>query len=234
MSNAPTLRRSLKGKAPGLRRERALWDEGADVVVGIDEVGKGAWAGPLTLAAVVVPRAKRLTKVRDSKLLTPTERAVMHDRIREWALHVGVGHASHAECDELGMSDAQRLAARRAIDGLGVEVDHVLVDGNWDFVDGHDATTIVKGDAVSLSIAAASIVAKVTRDRIMADWHDHYPAYSFVTNKGYPCPRHHAALAAVGPSSVHRRRWAFMDDLRWTGVPRLEGDDPDAAQLGLF
>jgi ribonuclease HII len=110
----------------------------------------------------------------------------------------------------------------------------VLVDGNWDFVDGHDATTIVKGDAVSLSIAAASIVAKVTRDRIMADWHDHYPAYSFVTNKGYPCPRHKAALAAVGPSSVHRRRWAFMDDLRWTGVPRLEGDDPDAAQLGLF
>ena len=232
MTTAPTLRRSLKGKAPGLRVERGLWESGAEVVVGIDEVGKGAWAGPLTLAAVVVPRDRRLTKVRDSKMLTPTERAVMFDRIQAWALHVGVGHASHAECDELGMSDAQRLAAERALDGLGVSVDHVLVDGNWDFVDHHDTTTIVKGDAVSLSIAAASIVAKVTRDRIMADWHDHHPAYSFATNKGYPCPRHKAALAAVGPSAVHRRRWAFMDDLRWTGVPRRDGDDD--AQLGLF
>ena len=231
-STAPTLRGSLKRKAPGLRRERDLWAQGAEVVVGIDEVGKGAWAGPLTLGAVVVPRDKRLYKVRDSKMLTPTERAVMHDRIVDWSAHVSVGHASHEECDELGMSDAQRLAARRALDGLGVEVDHVLVDGNWDFVEGHDTTTIVKGDAVSLSIAAASIVAKVTRDRMLAAWHDRYPAYSFATNKGYPCPRHKAAIAAFGPSAVHRRRWAFMDDLRWTGVPRLAADDEP--QLGLF
>ncbi len=231
-TTAPTLRGSLKRKAPGLRLERELWERGCEVVVGIDEVGKGSWAGPLTLGAVVVPRDKRLYKVRDSKMLTPSERAVMHDRILDWSEHVAVGHASHEECDGLGMSDAQRLAARRAIQGLGVEVDHVLVDGNWDFVEGYDTTTIVKGDAVSLSIAAASIVAKVTRDRIMAEWHDRYPAYSFVTNKGYPCPRHKAAIAALGPSTVHRRRWAFMDDLRWTGIPRVEVDEEP--QLGLF
>jgi len=230
--SAPTLRPSLKRKAPGLRLEQELWERGCDVVVGIDEVGKGSWAGPLTLGAVVVPRDKRLYKVRDSKMLTPTERELMHDRILEWSEHAAVGHASHAECDELGMSDAQRLAARRAIEGLGVDVDHVIVDGNWDFVDGWDTTAIVKGDAVSLSIAAASIVAKVTRDRIMAGWDDRYPAYAFAANKGYPCPRHKAALAAHGPSAVHRRRWAFMDDLRWTGCPRLDAD-PDT-QLGLF
>jgi len=171
--------------------------------------------------------------VRDSKMLTPAEREIMHDRVVDWATHVAVGQASHAECDELGMSDAQRLAARRALDGLGVAVDHVLVDGNWDFVDGVDTTTIVKGDAVSLSIAAASIVAKVTRDRTMIEWHRRYPAYSFVTNKGYPCPKHKAALAAHGASAVHRRRWAFMDDLRWTGDPRL-ADPAEADQLGLF
>ncbi|MEO0495731.1 MAG: ribonuclease HII, partial [Actinomycetota bacterium] len=137
-----------------------------------------------------------------------------------------------AECDELGMSAAQKLAAQRAIAGLGVDVDHVLVDGNWDFVETHPTTMLVKGDAVSLSIAAASIVAKVTRDRMMERWHRTYPVYAFAGNKGYPCPRHKAALAGFGPSAIHRRRWAFMDDLRWTGQPRLVDDDE--SQLGLF
>lgn len=231
-TTVPRLRSAVRGSSPGLRLERSAWDLGHEVVVGVDEVGRGAWAGPLSVGAVVIPRNRRIYKVRDSKMLTPSERAVMHDRILDWSEHVSIGHASHEECDELGMSDAQRLAARRAIEGLGIEVDHVLVDGNWDFVEGYDTTTIVKGDTVSLSIAAASIVAKVTRDRIMAGWHDRYPAYSFVTNKGYPCPRHKAAIAALGPSTVHRRRWAFMDDLRWTGVPRADVDEEP--QLGLF
>src|SRR5690606_2934978 len=141
------------------------WDEGADVVVGVDEVGRGAWAGPLTVGAVVVPVDRRVYKVRDSKLLTEPEREAIFDRVSTWARAWGVGHASPEECDELGMSDAQRLAARRAIEGLGVAPDAVLVDGNWDFVGG--AQRIVGGDRTSLSIAAASILAKVSRDRLM-------------------------------------------------------------------
>jgi ribonuclease HII len=228
--SAPPLRKALKGKAPGLRLERGLWDAGADVVVGVDEVGRGSWAGPLTVAAVVSPMDTRLYKVRDSKMLTPSERELLSDRVTGWARAWGVGHASVEECGELGMSMAQRVAARRAIDALGLDVDHVLIDGKWDFVGGA-TTTIVRGDAVSLSIAAASIVAKVTRDRLMIAAAPHYPVYHFASNKGYPCPRHVAALAAWGPSAIHRRRWAFMDDLRWTGVPRLVVEDDGQESL---
>jgi len=233
-ATAPVLRKSIKNKAPGLRLERGQWELGCGVVAGIDEVGRGAWAGPLTLAAVVVPRDKRLYKVRDSKMLTESERELMHDRVVDWAEHVSVAHATQEECDELGMSAAQKLAAQRALAGLGTHVDHVLVDGNWDFVETVPTTMIVKGDAVSLSIAAASIVAKVTRDRMMRNWHKDYPAYSFAGNKGYPCPRHKAALAAYGPSAIHRRRWVFMDDLRWTAIPRIVDPDDDHPQLDLF
>jgi ribonuclease HII len=145
--------------------ERDLRLRGLDAIVGIDEVGRGSWAGPLTVGAAVVPLDRRVYKIRDSKMLTEDEREALFDRIAEWCVSWSVGHASAQECDELGMSDAQRLAARRAIMGLGMEPDHVLVDGNWDFVGG--ATRIVRGDSTSLSIAAASILAKVSRDRIM-------------------------------------------------------------------
>ena len=231
-ATSPQLRRSIKGKAPGLGLERELWNDGCAHVAGIDEVGRGSWAGPLTLAAVVVPRDKKLYKVRDSKMLTAGERELMFDRIMEWADHVAVAHATQEECDELGMSAAQKLAAQRALGSMDVPIDHVLVDGNWDFVESHPTTTIVKGDAISISIAAASIIAKVTRDRMMREWDADHPAYGFVGNKGYPCPRHKAALAAYGPSAIHRRRWAFMDDLRWTATPRIVDDEE--AQLGLF
>ncbi|MDZ7675842.1 MAG: ribonuclease HII [Acidimicrobiales bacterium] len=222
---ATTLRPSLKRKAPGTRHERELWEAGHEVVVGIDEVGRGAWAGPLTLGAVVIPKAKRLTKVRDSKLLTPAEREVMFDRVAEWSECWSVGHASHDECDELGMSAAQRLAAQRAIEGLGIVPDRVLLDGNWDFVGGGwlpptAVRKIVKGDANCLSIAAASILAKVTRDRLMRAEADEHPWWSFDTNKGYPCPRHKTALAGVGPSAIHRRSWVFMEHLPWPGAQR--------------
>lgn len=193
------------------------------MVAGLDEVGKGAWAGPLSVGAVIVPKDRRLYKVRDSKMLTEAERESMFDRIVDWCEAWAVGHASHAECDAMGMSAAQRLAASRAIDGLGVAVDRVLLDGKWDFVGGGKATTIVKGDRISLSIAAASILAKVTRDRLMREFDEHHPWYAFSENKGYPCPRHRAVLRSVGVSAVHRRSWAFMDDLGWQGVPRLPG-----------
>jgi ribonuclease HII len=184
----------------------------------MDEVGKGAWAGPLTVGAVVIPTNRRLYKVRDSKQLTPSEREAMAIRIKEWALRWSVGHASPQECDELGMSDAQRLAAKRALDTLGTGVDHALVDGKWDFVESVDTTMIVRGDTRSLSIAAASIVAKVARDQIMRDEATTYPWYAFESNKGYPCHRQKAALRLLGPSTVHRRTWVFMEGLGWDGI----------------
>lgn len=234
--SAPKLRKAVRRKSPGLRVERALWADGFDLVVGMDEVGKGAWAGPLTIGAVVVPKDRRVYKIRDSKMLTAVEREALFDRIADWCEAWSVGHATHRECDELGMSDAQRLATRRALDGLGVTVDRILLDGNWDFVGDGRAQTIVRGDSISLSIAAASILAKVTRDRIMAAEAPNYPAYDFEYNKGYPCPRHRAALHAHGPSRLHRRSWAWMDDLRWTGIERRESAAARAAgaQGSLF
>lgn len=218
-STVPKLRPSLKASIPGTGFERDLWAAGKKVVVGLDEVGKGAWAGPLTVGAVVIPGERRLYKVRDSKQLKPSEREAMATRIKGWASAWAVGHASAAECDELGMSDAQRLATRRALADLGVKPDHALVDGNWNFVETIETTPIVKGDGRSLSIAAASIVAKVTRDAIMRSASGTYPWYSFESNKGYPCHKHRAALRLYGPSTIHRRSWIFMQDLGWDGIP---------------
>ena len=215
------LRPSLRPRAPSLALERALWETGHDVVVGVDEVGRGAWAGPISVGAAVLPQDRRVYRVRDSKMLTETERERLFERVASWCAAWAVGHASQEECDALGMSEAQRLAARRAVASLGVEPDHVLVDGRWDFVGrGPSSTTrIVKGDATCLSIAAASVLAKVTRDRLMRGEAPHYPGYDFDLNKGYPCPRHKAALKAWGPTSIHRRTWVFMEHLPW-GVQR--------------
>jgi ribonuclease HII len=220
----PRLRPSLKRQSPGLSVERELWTSDETIVVGMDEVGRGAWAGPISVGAAVVPRDRRVYKIRDSKMLTEDEREAMFDRIASWCEVWAVGHATHEECDELGMSDAQRLAARRALEALGVTPHHVLVDGNWDFVGG--AIRIVRGDRTSLSIAAASILAKVTRDRIMRGIADQYPGYNFEANKGYPCPTHKANLQALGPSAIHRRSWVFMDHLVWNGVNRLQRPEP--------
>jgi len=215
---------------PSLARERALWRDGHEVVVGVDEVGRGSWAGPLTVGAAVLPRDRRVYRVRDSKMLAEAERERLFPRLAGWCAAWSVGHASQQECDELGMSAAQRLAARRAVDGLGLAAppDAVLVDGSWDFVGGGRVTRIVKGDASCLSIATASILAKVTRDRIMRGEAEHFPAYDFELNKGYPCPRHKAALAAWGPTSIHRRAWVFMDNLPWGGVRRTVRDQQPA------
>jgi len=212
------LRPSLRAHAPGTAFEQERWNRGDAVVVGIDEVGKGAWAGPLTVGAVVIPVDRRIYKIRDSKQLTAPEREAMAGRIKNWALHWSVGHASAAECDELGMSDAQRLATARTLNALGVMPDHALIDGNWDFVENIDTTTIVKGDARSLSIAAASIVAKVTRDAMMREAAATYPWFAFDSNKGYPCHRQRAALQLLGPSTIHRRSWVYMENLAWDGI----------------
>ena len=231
--------RVTRRTVPTLTMERTLWAAGAEVVVGVDEVGRGAWAGPISVGAAVLPPDRRVYKVRDSKLLTEAERERLFDRVAGWCRAWAVGHASQAECDALGMSAAQKLAAQRALDGLGMQPDEILVDGTWDFVGGGRARRVVKGDATCLSIATASILAKVTRDRIMREESVHYPGYEFDSNKGYPCPRHKMALQAYGPSAIHRRTWIFMEHLVWgvagaRAAPRswieVEGD-PDQAAL---
>lgn len=214
------LRPSIRSKAPGLAVERELWADGDRIVAGVDEVGRGSWAGPLTVAAAVVPTGKRIYKIRDSKMLNEREREGLFARVANWCAAWSIGHASPEECDRLGMSAAQRLAARRALGGLGVEPDRVLVDGRWDFVDTGNTRTIVGGDATSLTIAAASILAKVTRDRLMRTMAPSFPGFDFDRNKGYPCPRHRAALCASGPTVIHRTSWSFIDDLPWSGVRR--------------
>lgn len=228
----PRLRKSLKRQVPNLAVEHRMWTLGHEVVVGVDEVGRGAWAGPLSVGAAVVPKDSRVYKIRDSKMLTEPEREGLFDRVADWCVAWAVGHASHTECDELGMSAAQRLAARRALEGLGVRPDQVLIDGNWDFVGGGKTTMIVKGDATTVSISAASVLAKVTRDRIMRSEAENYPAFNFEGNKGYPCPVHKAALQAWGPTTLHRRSWAFMDGLIWPGIRRFYRPDPQGTLFG--
>jgi ribonuclease HII len=213
-------RRITKRIVPGRKYEQELWAAGADVVVGLDEVGRGAWAGPLVICAAVIPRDKRITGVRDSKLLSEPEREKLFARVAPWCRSWAIGMVSQDECDSIGMSAAQKLAARRALDGitanLATPIDAVLLDGSWDFVGTGNVQRLIKGDATCLSIAAASVLAKVTRDRLMREEAEHYPHFCFEDNKGYPCPRHKAALAGWGPSAIHRRSWVFMESIPWS------------------
>jgi ribonuclease HII len=186
----------------------------------------GAWAGPVTVAAVV-PAPEHLRGVRDSKMLRRPERERAAASVRRWAVAVGVGHASYHECDELGMTAALRTAALRALaelDAQGYVPDRIILDGNHDYLAMPDkVTTVVKGDATCLSVAAASCVAKVVRDGLMAEADAHYPPYDFASNVGYPAPAHKVALLGYGPSAIHRRSWVFMDGLCWRGVAPAPG-----------
>jgi ribonuclease HII len=209
-TEAPTrARRKRRVSIPGVRYERPHWDAGA-VVGGVDEVGCGAWAGPVTYAAVVLPRDRRIYKLRDSKVIPPSERERLALRVREVALGIGIGHAGNDEVDRVGLSEARRRAARRAVDALPLRPDVLLLDGNWDFLAGYGTHNerLVRGDGRSVSIAAASIVAKVTRDAMMAEFDPGYPAYGFGSNKGYPSPDHIEALHTHGPCGLHRHSWA--------------------------
>jgi ribonuclease HII len=221
-------KKPTKKTPPNLKVEQSLWADGHEIIVGIDEVGRGSWAGPLSIGAVVLPKTGRVNGVRDSKMLTEREREALFDRVADGAQHWAIGSVSHDECDRIGMSAAQKLAAQRAIEGLGLgfeKIDRVLIDGNWDFVSeflGEGKTQrIIKGDATCLTIASASVLAKVSRDRLMRAYDPEFPGFNFAENKGYPCPKHKMALQAYGPTSIHRRSWVFMDHIPWTGVPRI-------------
>ena len=211
---------------PNAMRERALFDRGAKTIVGVDEVGKGSWAGPLVIGIAMLSRevvfseepAVVLGGVRDSKQLSEMQREEMFERVAAKCLSWSIGAASALECDQLGMVEAQRLATARgfaAFAGVNVDaiiIDAAIVDGRWDFVSPHAREVMleVKADADCVSVAAASVLAKVSRDRMMRSLATDYPQWHFDTNKGYPCPKHRAALQGYGPSAIHRTSWAFM------------------------
>lgn len=217
---------------PTFVRERELLASGASLVVGFDEVGKGAWAGPLIVGAAVLPQDAEghptIASVRDSKALTEKRREAMFGDLARACVTWAVGAASHEECDRLGMVAAQRLAAQRACAGLHTDLSAAaaVLDGNWDFVSPHvgSVVTEVKADSTVLSVAVASVLAKVSRDRMMREMARDYPLWNFETNKGYPCAKHRRALQGYGPSAVHRTSWAFMDNfVPWLVPPVAHG-----------
>jgi ribonuclease HII len=197
---------------PTLDLERALWANGALWVAGIDEAGRGALAGPVTAAAVVLPQIINFTQelcgVRDSKKMTSSQRESWARVIKEVAVTFGVGLASAAEIDALGILPATRLASQRAITSLSVVPDHLLLDYILLPELTFPQTAIPKGDSISLSIAAASVLAKTTRDAILCELEEHYPGYGLANHKGYGTAFHRDALGKLGPTSIHRMSFA--------------------------
>ena len=176
---------------------------GEGIVVGVDEVGRGAVAGPLTVGAVVLPDDPVVWGINDSKQLTPAERETLAARIADVAIAIGIAHVEAESIDAVGMSCALRMAMSGAIEDTGVEPDCVLIDGNPVHVHPKEKT-LVKGDARVACIAAASIVAKVTRDALMVSYEDEYPGYHLAESKGYGSPEHVAAIKEKGLSEIHR------------------------------
>lgn len=214
-----------QGMPPTLEVERRLWAQGHRYVAGLDEAGRGPWAGPVIAAAVVLPPNKpdletELAGVNDSKRLTPAQREVYFRVIQEIALAVGVGQATPQEIDRLGIVEATKLAMRRAIERLPRRPDYLLID-HLSLPLPVPQESFVRGDARVLSIAAASIVAKVVRDDMMRAYDVQFPGYGFARHKGYGTPEHQQALRRLGPTPIHRRTWEPVRQL-------IEGIDLDA------
>ena len=184
--------------------EDALYEQGIGVICGVDEAGRGPLAGPVCAAAVILPPHLELTGLDDSKKLSDKRRRELFPIIKEQALAYGIGLASHEEIDEINILQATFLAMQRAIDQLQGKADFALIDGNREKDFGLPVMTVVKGDSRSANIAAASILAKVTRDDIMEQMAQQYPQYGFEIHKGYGTKAHYEALRTYGPSSIHR------------------------------
>ena len=178
------------------------------LLAGVDEAGRGPLAGPVFAAAVILDDEHRIQGLADSKVLSPRRREKLFDQIRAHALCVSVGQASVEEIDELNILQATMLAMRRAVEGLRLKPHRVLVDGNRLPALAMPALAIVKGDAKVAAISAASIIAKVERDRLCADLHERWPHYGFDGHKGYPTSAHLQALRQHGPCPAHRRSFA--------------------------
>ncbi|CAN5144731.1 ribonuclease HII [soil metagenome] len=195
-------------RIPTLALETLLAARVGGLVCGVDEAGRGPWAGPVSAAAVILDPAVVPVGIDDSKVLTHARREALEVEIKASAVAWAVGFASVEEIAELNILQATGLAMCRAIEGLGVKATAALVDGNYRFALPCEIQTCVGGDGLSLSIAAASILAKTARDRLMVDLDAQYPGYGFASHKGYNAPIHSAALKALGPCPAHRRGWS--------------------------
>ncbi len=195
-------------------------------VCGVDEAGRGPWAGPVCAAAVILAPRRVPKGLDDSKKLSAGRRQVLEVEIKARAVAWAVGFASVEEIAELNILHATGLAMRRAVQSLSVEPVHALVDGNYAFPLPCPVKTVIRGDGLSCSIAAASILAKTARDRLMGELDALYPGYGFAAHKGYGAPVHARALMELGPSPVHRMSWA---PIRLA----LEGRNPMQAGAGL-
>lgn len=185
--------------------ERELWAAGKTLVAGVDEVGRGPLAGPVVTAAVILPTDFDVLGVDDSKKLSAKKRDELYDIIMERAVCVAIGRREPQDIDRINILEATKEAMTDAILGLAVKPEHVLIDAVKLPNLGIPFTSIIKGDAKSVSIAAASIIAKVTRDREMTEMDALYPGYDFASNKGYGTKKHYEGLAAIGPCEIHRR-----------------------------
>ncbi len=216
--------RSLIPEAPDLSFERSLAEAGASPICGIDEAGRGALAGPVAAAAVILPEPREvgpgLKGVRDSKELKPHERIIWSARIRDLCQATAVGLATPGEIDRLGIVPATRLAASRALAALDMAPEHLILD--YLFLPDIEIpqTSLIKGDQRSLSVAAASILAKAARDAYMAELDARLPGYDFRRNKGYGTAAHRAALNALGPSPAHRFSFAPLKSRLPRGGPQ--------------
>lgn len=193
---------------PTLTLETLLGQRVGGPVCGVDEAGRGPWAGPVSAAAVILSPDRLPEGIDDSKALSAKRRDTLESEIKARAVSWGIGFASVEEIDELNILNATGLAMRRAIEAMVVPPVAALVDGNYRFKLPCLVETVVGGDGLSLSIAAASILAKTARDRLMVEMDTLYPGYGFAGHKGYNAPVHQEALRTLGPSPIHRRSWA--------------------------
>jgi len=197
-------RAATKNQGPHLRLERDC----PAPVCGVDEAGRGPWAGPVSAAAVILSTRRRIGGLDDSKRLTAAQREALEPEIKARAIAWGVGFASVEEIGTLNILQATGLAMRRAVMALATAPAFALVDGNYAFDLPCPVRVVVGGDALSASIAAASILAKVARDRVMHDLDRAHPGYGFASHKGYGVPEHAQALTRLGPCAIHRMTWA--------------------------
>ena len=184
--------------------ERQIYAKGYTMVCGIDEAGRGPLAGPVCASAVILPQGLEIPGLNDSKKLTDKKRRELFPVIQEKAIAYGIGLASHEEIDEINILQATFLAMERALDQIRNQVDFALIDGNREKDFGLPVMSVVKGDSLSANIAAASVLAKVTRDDIMETYAEQYPQYGFAVHKGYGTKAHYQALTKFGPSPIHR------------------------------
>jgi ribonuclease HII len=211
-------------EAPTHTVERSLRaTTGAKTVAGIDEVGRGAWAGPVTVCAAITGLRRPPEGLTDSKLLTPKRRTALAQVLEGWVTAHALGHASSEEIDDMGMTAALRLAASRALDELPVRPDAVILDGKHDYLGGPwRVRTVIQGDRSCVAVSAASVLAKVRRDEMMAELGADHAEFAFAVNAGYPSPVHQAALKEWGPTPYHRLTWAYLDALpQWRHLKKV-------------